>query len=155
MNSSSIIYVFEFIINYLWIHHQLSMYLNSSSIIYVFEFIINYLCIWIHHQLSMYLNSSSIIYEFEFIINYLCIWIHHQLSMYLNSSSSIYVFLFLFPPHLHLTYNMSNLKNFSTRSLQMFQCIAATVLFLNCGKVAWVRLLVDDTIKLAHVLLYN
>ena len=33
-------------------------------------------------------------------------------------------------------------------------CITATTLFLDCGKKAWIPVVVDDAIKLAHVLFY-
>ena len=49
-----------------------------------------------------------------------------------------------FPPHFNLC-----------TIVLLFQCIAATYLFLDGGKEACVKLVVDNTINLAHVLFYH
>ena len=54
----------------------------------------------------------------------------------------------------YLAYNWSIHKNYRTRRLQMFQCKSTITPFLDCSKMVWVAVVVDDAIKLAQVLIY-
>ena len=152
----SVMYVWSICIHLLCMYHlyvsicYVCIIYMYPSVMYVWSICIHLLCMY-HLYVSIYvMYVSSVIYP-SMLCMYHLLYIH---LCYVCIIYIMYVSIFFLPNHITCIQEVYYQK-FSTRRLQIFQCVSMAILFLNCSKWVWLAVFVDDTIKLAYVLLGN